>query len=75
VSGKLTWVTVNPGAQSQIGSFHPITEGDWTEGAYISPESEALFAAIAANDVKALQVIIIKLLNCYLMKIFIEMFG
>ena len=27
VSGVLTWVTVNPGAQARIGSFHPITEG------------------------------------------------
>ena len=32
--GPITWVTVNPGAQT-IGSFHPITEGDWTEGACI----------------------------------------
>ena len=45
VQGVLTWVTVNPGekhicmmyqlnaigAQGKIGSFHPITEGDWTE--------------------------------------------
>lgn len=26
VAGKLTWVIVNPGAQTRIGSFHPITE-------------------------------------------------
>jgi hypothetical protein len=28
VSGKIVWVTVNPGSQTvRIGSFHPITEG------------------------------------------------
>lgn len=35
VRGPISWVTVNPGQQT-IGSFHPITEGDWTEGACIS---------------------------------------
>jgi hypothetical protein len=35
VEGPARWITVNPGQQSaRIGSFHPITEGDWTEGAY-----------------------------------------
>jgi hypothetical protein len=35
VSGPLKWVTDNPG-QQRIGSFHPITSGDWTDGAYLS---------------------------------------
>eukprot|EP01119_Soliformovum_irregulare_P017405 TRINITY_DN516_c0_g1_i3.p1 TRINITY_DN516_c0_g1~~TRINITY_DN516_c0_g1_i3.p1 ORF type:complete len:1681 (+),score=670.06 TRINITY_DN516_c0_g1_i3:13-5055(+) len=55
VSGTLTWVTVNPGAQGKIGSFHPITEGDWTEGAYLSPKSAELFKVINDDDHKALE--------------------
>eukprot|EP00026_Physarum_polycephalum_P000319 Phypoly_transcript_00319.p1 GENE.Phypoly_transcript_00319~~Phypoly_transcript_00319.p1 ORF type:complete len:1731 (-),score=444.64 Phypoly_transcript_00319:70-5262(-) len=51
VRGPLTWVTVNPGAQT-IGSFHPITEGDWTEGAYIDPKVEKLCLAVNADDVR-----------------------
>lgn len=35
VRGPLSWMTLNPGGQS-IGSFHPITEGDWTEGTCIA---------------------------------------
>jgi hypothetical protein len=54
VSGKLTWVTVNPGAQTvRIGSFHPITEGDWTEEAYIKSSSESLCAAVNTDNVAA----------------------
>lgn len=34
VRGPVKWVTINPGAQT-IGSFHPITEGDWNIGACI----------------------------------------
>jgi hypothetical protein len=29
ISGEITFLTDNPGRQ-EIGSFHPITEGDWT---------------------------------------------
>ena len=58
VSGPLTWVTINPGQQTQvqrIGSFHPITEGDWTEGAYINAATEQLFAAVNSNNVDKLK--------------------
>jgi len=57
VSGAITWVTVNPGAQknARIGSFHPITEGDWTEGAYVSDSTTKMFLAVNSNDVKALR--------------------
>ncbi|PRP88491.1 ankyrin repeat protein [Planoprotostelium fungivorum] len=51
VQGVLTWVTVNPGAQGKIGSFHPITEGDWTEGAYIIDLNIQLLQAVNLNDV------------------------
>ena len=53
----MTWVTVNPGSQSagRIGSFHPITEGDWTEEAYINTTAEKLFSAINADDVATVQ--------------------
>lgn len=55
VSGKMTWVTVNPGSQARIGSFHPITEGDWTEAAYINTKAEKLFVAINGQDVKTVK--------------------
>eukprot|EP00854_Cymbomonas_tetramitiformis_P018187 gene18187-21666_t len=35
VRGKLTFLVDNPGRQ-MIGSFHPITDEDWSEGAYFS---------------------------------------
>jgi len=52
VAGNASWITVNPGQQTaaRIGSFHPITEGDWTEGAYISKEAEQLFLSINKDD-------------------------
>jgi len=49
VHGRLSWLVDNPGRQ-QIGSFHPITDGDWTEGAYISHATEELIAAALVND-------------------------
>src|SRR5205814_5346181 len=39
-----------PGCQS-IGSFHPITDGDWSEMAYLSLESLLAFA-VATNAVE-----------------------
>src|SRR3990167_964216 len=53
VSGEITWLDINPGQQTKlqrIGSFHPITEGDWTEGAYVVPTIETLAPFIANND-------------------------
>ena len=58
VSGEISWLDVNPGQQTQlkrIGSFHPITEGDWTEGTYISSGIEDLCTAVNSNDVKKLE--------------------
>ena len=45
-------VTVNPGAQGKVGSFNPITEGDWTFGAYITSSNEKFVQAINKNDLK-----------------------
>eukprot|EP00771_Trimastix_marina_P001861 gnl/Trimastix_PCT/2968.p1 GENE.gnl/Trimastix_PCT/2968~~gnl/Trimastix_PCT/2968.p1 ORF type:complete len:2220 (-),score=718.10 gnl/Trimastix_PCT/2968:78-6275(-) len=50
VRGELTWLVLNPGRQ-QIGSFHPITDGDWSEGAYLSQEADNLAAAANENNV------------------------
>lgn len=49
VRGRITWLVDNPGRQ-RIGSFHPITEEDWNEGAFISKETEDLILATVAND-------------------------
>eukprot|EP01091_Cochliopodium_minus_P014082 TRINITY_DN470_c0_g2_i1.p1 TRINITY_DN470_c0_g2~~TRINITY_DN470_c0_g2_i1.p1 ORF type:complete len:1824 (-),score=771.42 TRINITY_DN470_c0_g2_i1:113-5584(-) len=55
VSGKLTWVTVNPGGQGKVGSFNPITEGDWTSGTYISSSAEKFAQAVNKNDVETVK--------------------
>jgi hypothetical protein len=47
---------VNPGSQNaRIGSFHPITEGDWTEGAYVSPVVEKMCIAVSQNDLATIR--------------------
>lgn len=47
---------MNPGSQTaRIGSFHPITEGDWTEGAYVSPIVEKMCIAVSQNDLRTIQ--------------------
>ena len=48
-------VTVNPGAQGKVGSFNPITEGDWTQGAYISSTTEKYAQAINKNDLETVR--------------------
>merc|ERR1719223_2660065 len=35
VRGPLKWLTVDPGQQT-VGSFHPITTGEWSEGVHLS---------------------------------------
>eukprot|EP00927_Polykrikos_kofoidii_P043731 TRINITY_DN37814_c0_g1_i1.p1 TRINITY_DN37814_c0_g1~~TRINITY_DN37814_c0_g1_i1.p1 ORF type:complete len:1871 (-),score=397.34 TRINITY_DN37814_c0_g1_i1:75-5687(-) len=35
ISGPVRWLAVDPGRQS-VGSFHPITEGEWAEGVHLS---------------------------------------
>jgi ankyrin repeat protein len=48
VRGEVKFLIDDPGRQS-VGSFHPITDSDWSEMAYLT--QEALFAAaVAQND-------------------------
>lgn len=49
VKGELTFMIDDPGRQS-IGSFHPITDGDWAEMAYLS-DVALLASAVVQNDV------------------------
>lgn len=49
VRGPLTFIMDDPGRQ-RIGSFHPMSEEGWSEGVYFHETTEALFAAVIAND-------------------------
>eukprot|EP00930_Biecheleria_cincta_P036665 TRINITY_DN25130_c0_g2_i1.p1 TRINITY_DN25130_c0_g2~~TRINITY_DN25130_c0_g2_i1.p1 ORF type:complete len:1765 (-),score=415.36 TRINITY_DN25130_c0_g2_i1:94-5325(-) len=50
---RKSWLVDNPGRQ-QIGSFNPITDGDWSEGAYLSAALEKLAALCATDDAESL---------------------
>ncbi len=54
VDGDLKWITLDPGRQS-IGSFHPITEGDWSEGTYFQPDTEQLCIAVNSNNINTVK--------------------
>lgn len=54
VRGPLSFIVDDPGRQT-IGSFHPITDGDWSDGAYLSKESEKLAIAANSGDLKTLE--------------------
>ncbi|KAL2435389.1 hypothetical protein ABEF95_015901 [Exophiala dermatitidis] len=53
ISGDLTFLKDNPGRQA-IGSFHPITDDDWTEMAYVG-NTTRLCQAIVDQDLDAVQ--------------------
>ncbi|KAJ5835857.1 hypothetical protein N7447_001883 [Penicillium robsamsonii] len=53
ISGHVTFIKDDPGRQ-EIGSFHPITETDWTEMAYVG-RTERLCQAIVANDTESVK--------------------
>jgi ankyrin repeat protein len=53
VSGELSFIKVNPGRQA-IGSFNPITDGDWTAMAYVG-DAACLRNAIVGDDLKAVE--------------------
>ncbi|KAK2836870.1 hypothetical protein FQN49_006637, partial [Arthroderma sp. PD_2] len=53
ISGKVSFLKDDPGRQ-EIGSFHPITETDWTEMAYIG-NTTRLFQGIVDNDLETIQ--------------------
>ncbi|KAJ3213217.1 hypothetical protein HDU67_003156 [Dinochytrium kinnereticum] len=56
VSGSLQFIVDNPGRQ-EIGSFHPLTEDDWTDGAYVPDNAVELIQAIVKDDDEALKMI------------------
>ena len=53
VSGDLTFIKDDPGRQA-IGSFHPLTDDDWTEMAYVG-NTARLCQAIVDGDVEHVQ--------------------
>ncbi len=53
VSGTLSFIKDNPGRQS-IGSFHPLTNDDWTEMAYVG-NTARLCQAIVEGDLEHVQ--------------------
>lgn len=54
VRGPLTWMQDDPG-QQQIGSFNPITETDWSRGAYFDQNTSDVVCAVNENDVDTLK--------------------
>ncbi|KAL1792278.1 hypothetical protein ACET3X_008785 [Alternaria dauci] len=53
VSGTLSFIKDNPGRQA-IGSFHPLTDDDWTEMAYVG-NTARLCQAIVEGDLEHVQ--------------------
>lgn len=53
VSGNLTFIKDDPGRQA-IGSFHPLTDDDWTEMAYVG-NTARLCQAIVDHDLETVQ--------------------
>ncbi|RHZ50985.1 ankyrin repeat protein [Aspergillus thermomutatus] len=53
VSGRIKFLQDNPGRQ-EIGSFHPITETDWTEMAYVG-NTAGLCQAIVDDDLEGVK--------------------
>jgi Ankyrin repeats (3 copies) len=58
VSGRITFLTDNPGRQ-EIGSFNPITDTDWTEMAYVQ-NTQKLFQAIAGCDLATVKMLLLE---------------
>ena len=53
ISGDITFIKDDPGRQT-IGSFHPITDDDWTEMAYVG-NTQRLCQAIVDGDLEHVQ--------------------
>ena len=53
ISGEIEFIKDDPGRQA-IGSFHPITDDDWTEMAYVG-NTTRLCQAIVDKDVEAVE--------------------
>ncbi len=54
VRGPVSWIKDNPGRQ-MIGSFNPITEGDWMEGAMLSEHVQELIALACSGNAASLR--------------------
>lgn len=54
VSGPLSFLVDDPGRQT-IGSFHPITTGDWSTGAYLAKDTDELMQAANSNNAELLR--------------------
>lgn len=54
VRGPLTWIVDDPGRQS-IGSFNPITDGDWTGSAVLPAGAHEMFSGAAQGDLRTVQ--------------------
>ncbi|CAG8440942.1 1066_t:CDS:10 [Ambispora gerdemannii] len=54
IRGKISFIKDDPGRQT-IGSFHPLTEDDWAEEAFISPVREDLCTASAKGNIEIIK--------------------
>ncbi|KAG8896244.1 hypothetical protein FRC01_011931, partial [Tulasnella sp. 417] len=52
ITGRVSFIQVDPGRQSITGSFRPIDNGEWSEQAYITPLAK-LFSHIASHNRQA----------------------
>lgn len=59
VRGPIQFLKENPG-QQMIGSFHPITEGDWSEGTYICDYTDSFMELCLGDDIKKVDEMIVK---------------
>ena len=57
VSGELHFIIDDPGRQT-IGSFHPITTGEWTEGAYLGSGFGELMNEAKEGDDEAIRALL-----------------
>ncbi|CAG8719017.1 4950_t:CDS:2, partial [Ambispora leptoticha] len=54
VRGEISFIKDDPGRQA-IGSFHPLTEDDWTEEAFIRPVREDLCVVSAKGNLEKIK--------------------
>jgi ankyrin repeat protein len=54
IRGKMEFIKDDPGRQT-VGSFHPLTDDDWTTQAYITNVREDLFNACARGDIDVVE--------------------
>ncbi|ETW84697.1 hypothetical protein HETIRDRAFT_425946 [Heterobasidion irregulare TC 32-1] len=57
IRGRVAFIAEDPGRQTLSGSFNPISDGEWSEQAYILSTAR-LFAAIAGRDRPAVRALL-----------------